>query len=111
MSDDKNTSEVKEIPKASEEPKKEDGQKSAKASIDAEAAAQAAQKAEEAAEKAIAKAKQSEIGVASRVQREITAHVIEGNLHGESLQFICLHTSVTVTHYSAALSPESTGKS
>ena len=47
MSDDKNTSKVKEIPKASEEPKKEDGQKSAKASIDAEAAAQAAQKAEE----------------------------------------------------------------
>jgi colicin import membrane protein len=73
MSDDKNTSEVKEVPKASEEPKKENSQKSAKASIDAESAAQAAQKAEEAAEKAIAKAKKLKEVAAKAAEDEFKA--------------------------------------
>jgi colicin import membrane protein len=73
MSDDKNTSKVKEIPKASEEPEREDGQKSVKASIDAESAAQAAQKAEEAAEKAIAKAKKLKQVAAKAAEEEFKA--------------------------------------
>mgnify|MGYP006085177071 CR=1 FL=1 len=73
MSDDKNSSEVKKVPKATEEPKKENGQKSAKASIDAESAAQAAQKAEEAAAKAIAKAKKLKEAAAKAAEEEFKA--------------------------------------
>ena len=73
MSDDKNTSEVKEIPKATEEPKKEDNQKSTKASIDAEAAAQAAEKAQAAAEKAIEKAKKLKEAAAKAAEDEFKA--------------------------------------
>ena len=73
MSDDKNSSEVKKVPKATEEPKKENDQKSAKASIDAESAAQAAQKAEEAAAKAIAKAKKLKEAAAKAAEEEFKA--------------------------------------
>jgi colicin import membrane protein len=73
MSEDKNTSEVKEVPKATEEPKKENGQKSAKASIDAESAAQAAEKAQAAAEKAIAKAKKLKEAAAKAAEDEFKA--------------------------------------
>ncbi len=73
MSDDKNSSEVKKVPKVTEEPKKENDQKSAKASIDAESAAQAAQKAEEAAEKAIAKAKKLKEAAAKAAEDEFKA--------------------------------------
>jgi len=73
MSDNKNTFEVKEVPKATEEPKKEDGQKSAKASIDAEAAAQAAEKAQAVAEKAIAKAKKLKETAAKAAEDEFKA--------------------------------------
>ena len=73
MSDDKNASEIKEVPKVTEESKKEDGQKSAKASIDAEAAAQAAQKAEESAEKAIAKAQKLKEVAAKAAEDEFKA--------------------------------------
>jgi colicin import membrane protein len=73
MSDDKNTSEVKEVPKATKEPKKENGQKSAKASIDAESAAQAAEKAQAAAEKAIAKAKKLKEAAAKAAEDEFKA--------------------------------------
>ena len=73
MSDDKNSSEVKKVPKATEEPKKENGQKSAKASIDAESAAQAAQKAEEAAAKAIAKAKKLKEAAVKAAEDEFKA--------------------------------------
>ncbi len=73
MSDDKNGSEVKEISKVTEEPKKENGQKSAKASIDAEAAAQAAEKAEESAQKAIAKAKKLKAAAEKAAEDEFKA--------------------------------------
>jgi colicin import membrane protein len=73
MSDDKNASEVKEVPKASEESKIENGQKSAKASIDAEVAAQAAEKAQAAAEKAIAKAKKLKEAAAKAAEDEFKA--------------------------------------
>jgi len=73
MSDDKNTSQVKEVTKASEESKKENGQKSAKASIEAESAAQAAKKAEEAAEKAIAKAQKLKEVAAKAAEDEFKA--------------------------------------
>ena len=73
MSDDKNSSEVKKVPKATEEPKKENDQKSTKASIDAESAAQAAQKAEEAAAKAIAKAKKLKEAAAKAAEEEFKA--------------------------------------
>ena len=73
MSDDKNASEIKQIPKVTEEPKKESDQKSTKASIDAESAAQAAQKAEEAAEKAIAKAKKLKEAAAKAAEDEFKA--------------------------------------
>ena len=73
MSDTKNNSEVKKVPKAAEEPKKENDQKSAKASIDAESAAQAAQKAEEAAAKAIAKAKKLKEAAAKAAEEEFKA--------------------------------------
>ena len=73
MSDNKNTFEIKEVPKATEEPKKEDDQKSAKASIDAEAAAQAAEKAQAAAEKAIAKAKKLKETAAKAAEDEFKA--------------------------------------
>ena len=73
MSDTKNNSEVKKVPKAAEEPKKENDQKSTKASIDAESAAQAAQKAEEAAEKAIAKAKKLKEAAAKAAEDEFKA--------------------------------------
>ncbi len=73
MSDNKNSSEVKEVPKTTEEPKKQDGQKSAKASIDAEAAAQAAEKAQAAAEKAIAKAKKLKETAAKAAEDEFKA--------------------------------------
>ena len=73
MSDDKNSSEVKKVPKVTEEPKKENDQKSAKASIDAESAAQAAQKAEEAAAKAIAKAKKLKEAAAKAAEEEFKA--------------------------------------
>ena len=73
MSDNKNTFEVKEVPKTTEEPKKEDGQKSAKASIDAEAAAQAAEKAQAVAEKAIAKAKKLKQVAAKAAEEEFKA--------------------------------------
>jgi len=73
MSDNKNTFEVKEVPKTTEEPKKEDGQKSAKASIDAEAAAQAAEKAQAVAEKAIAKAKKLKETAAKAAEDEFKA--------------------------------------
>ena len=58
MSDDKKDSEVKDAPKADAESKKQDGQKSIKASKDAEKAMKAAEEAEAAAEAAIAKAKE-----------------------------------------------------
>ena len=58
MSDDKKDSEVKDAPKADEESKKQDGQKSIKASKDAQKAMKAAEDAEAAAEAAIAKAKE-----------------------------------------------------
>ena len=73
MSDDKNTSEVKEVSKASEESKKVDNQKSTKASIDAETAAQAAEKAQAAAEKAIAKAKKLREAAAKAAEDEFKA--------------------------------------
>ena len=73
MSDDKNTSEVKEVSKASEESKKVDNQKSTKASIDAETAAQAAEKAQAAAEKAIAKAKKLKEAAAKAAEDEFKA--------------------------------------
>ena len=73
MSDTKNNSEVKKVPKATEEPKKENDQKSTKASIDAESAAQAAQKAEEAAAKAIAKAKKLKEAAAKAAEEEFKA--------------------------------------
>ena len=73
MSDDKNTSEVKKISKATVEPNKDDSEKSVKASINAEAAAQAAQKAEEAAEKAIAKAKKLKEAAAKAAEDEFKA--------------------------------------
>ena len=58
MSDDKKDSEVKDAPKADTESKKQDGQKSIKASKDAQKAMKAAEEAEAAAEAAIAKAKE-----------------------------------------------------
>jgi len=73
MSDDKKDSEVKDAPKASEETKKEDSQKSTKASIDAEFAAQAAEKAQAAAEKAIAKAKKLKEAAAKAAEDEFKA--------------------------------------
>ena len=73
MSDDKNTSEVKEVSKASEESKKVDSKKSTKASIDAETAAQAAEKAQAAAEKAIAKAKKLREAAAKAAEDEFKA--------------------------------------
>ena len=73
MSDDKNASEIKEVPKVTEEPKKESGQKSTKASIDAESAALAAQKAQEAAEKAIAKAQKLKEVAAKAAEDEFKA--------------------------------------
>ena len=58
MSDDKKDSEVKDAGKADTESKKQDGQKSIKASKDAQKAMKAAEEAEAAAEAAIAKAKE-----------------------------------------------------
>ena len=58
MSDDKKDSEVKDAPKTDVESKKQDGQKSMKASKDAQKAMKAAEEAEAAAEAAIAKAKE-----------------------------------------------------
>ena len=58
MSDDKKDSEVKDAPKTDVESKKQDGQKSIKASKDAQKAMKAAEEAEAAAEAAIAKAKE-----------------------------------------------------
>ena len=58
MSDDKKDSDVKDAPKADAESKKQDGQKSIKASKDAQKAMKAAEEAEAAAEAAIAKAKE-----------------------------------------------------
>ena len=58
MSDDKKDSDVKDTPKADAESKKQDGQKSIKASKDAQKAMKAAEEAEAAAEAAIAKAKE-----------------------------------------------------
>ena len=58
MSDDKKDSEVKDAPKTDVESKKQDGQKSMKASKDAQKAMKAAEEAEVAAEAAIAKAKE-----------------------------------------------------
>ena len=58
MSDDKKDSEVKDTPKVDTESKKQDGQKSIKASKDAQKAMKAAEEAEAAAEAAIAKAKE-----------------------------------------------------
>lgn len=58
MSDDKKDSEVKDAPKVDAESKKQDGQKSIKASKDAQKAMKAAEEAEAAAEAAIAKAKE-----------------------------------------------------
>ena len=73
MSDNNNTSQGAELPKVSEEPKKENGQKSAKASIEAESAAQAAEKAQAAAEKAIAKAKKLKEAAAKAAEDEFKA--------------------------------------
>ena len=64
MADDKN---------ASEEPKKDDSQKTAKASVEAEAAAEAAEKAQAAAEKAIAKAKKLKEAAAKAAEDEFKA--------------------------------------
>ena len=58
MSDDKKDSDVKDAGKADAESKKQDGQKSIKASKDAQKAMKAAEEAEAAAEAAIAKAKE-----------------------------------------------------
>jgi len=73
MSDVKKESEAKESPKAAEEPKKDNGKKSIKASKDAEAAAQAAEKAQAAAEKAIAKAKELKEAAAKAAEEEFKA--------------------------------------
>jgi len=77
MSDDKKKSEVKETPKetpeTTEAPKKDDGQKSIKASKDAETAAKAAEKAEAAAEAAIAKAKELKEAAAKAAEEEFKA--------------------------------------
>ena len=73
MSDDKKDSEVKDAPKADAESKKQDGQKSLKASKDAEAAAQAAEKAQVAAENAIAKAKELKEVAAKAAEEEFKA--------------------------------------
>ena len=73
MSDDKKESDVKEVPKSDEEPKKDNGKKSLKASKDAEAAAQAAEKAQAAAEKAIAKAKELKEAAAKAAEDEFKA--------------------------------------
>ena len=67
MSEDKKESEVKETPK------KDDGQKSIKASKDAETAAKAAEKAEAAAEAAIAKAKELKEAAAKAAEEEFKA--------------------------------------
>ena len=64
MADDKNTS---------EEPKKDDSQKTVKASVEAEAAAEAAEKAQAAAEKAIAKAKKLKEAAAKAAEDEFKA--------------------------------------
>ena len=73
MSDDNKESEKKEDPKASGEPKKDNGKKSIKASKDAETAAQAAEKAQAAAEKAIAKAKELKEAAAKAAEEEFKA--------------------------------------
>ena len=73
MSDIKKDSEKKESPKASEEPKKDNGKKSIKASKDAEAAAQAAEKAQVAAEKAIAKAQELKEAASKAAEEEFKA--------------------------------------
>ena len=73
MSDNKKDSEIKEASKIAEEPKKDNSQKSIKASKDAEAAAQAAEKAQVAAEKAIAKAKELKDVAAKAAEEEFKA--------------------------------------
>ena len=74
MSEEKKESEVKEVPKETPEvPKKDDGQKSIKASKEAEAAAKAAEKAEAAAEAAIAKAKELKAAAAKAAEDEFKA--------------------------------------
>ena len=73
MSDDKKDSEVKEAPKAEKESKKDDAQKSLKASKDAEKAAKAAAEAEAAAEAAIAKAKELKEAAAKASEDEFKA--------------------------------------
>ena len=73
MSDDKKDSEVKEAPKAEKESKKDDAQKSLKASKDAEKAAKAAAEAEAAAEAAIAKAKELKEAAAKASEEEFKA--------------------------------------
>jgi len=77
MSDDKKESEVKETPKATPEstdaPKKDDGQKSIKASKDAAAAIKAAEKAQADAEAAIAKAKELQQVAAKASEEEFKA--------------------------------------
>ena len=74
MSEDKKESEVRDVPKETPEaPKKDDGQKSIKASKDAETAAKAAAKAEAAAEAAIAKAKELKEVAAKAAEEEFKA--------------------------------------
>jgi len=73
MSDDKKESEVKEAPKTTEAPKKDDGQKTIKASKDAEKAAKAAAKAEAEAEAAVAKAKELKEAAAKAAEEEFKA--------------------------------------
>jgi len=74
MSEDKKESEVKEAPKETPEPpKKDDGQKTIKASKDAEKAAKAAAKAEAEAEAAVAKAKELKEAAAKAAEEEFKA--------------------------------------
>ena len=74
MSKDKKESEVKEPPKETPEvPKKDDSQKSIKASKEAEAATKAAEEAEAAAEAAIAKAKELKAAAAKAAEEEFKA--------------------------------------
>ena len=77
MSEEKKESEVKETPKetpkTTEAPKKDDGQKSIKASKAAEAAAKAAEKAEAEAEAALAKAKELKETAAKAAEEEFKA--------------------------------------
>ena len=85
MSDDKKDSEVKDAPKVDAESKKQDGQKSIKASKDAQKAMKAAEEAEAAAEAAIAKAKELKEAASKASEDEFKA--IAEEIKAEASQF------------------------